>query len=133
MTLASTANPSPLTSPVSHARLNHRFEQLPKDITVTEAAVAIDRERRVMGHLVVETEAAEPTIDPAQEMARRNALFEVEQVEWLALIARMPSHHHRITRADSHSTESPFALDREGFSTSSTHTGSRARWRNRKQ
>ena len=33
-----------------------------KDIAVTEAAVAIDRERRVMGHLVVESEATEPTI-----------------------------------------------------------------------
>ena len=33
-----------------------------RHIAVTEAAVAIDRERRVMGHLVVESEATEPTI-----------------------------------------------------------------------
>src|SRR6266436_6872175 len=32
-------------------------------------------------------------IDPAQEMARRNAPFEVEQIEQLALIARLPTHH----------------------------------------
>src|SRR6476620_1822339 len=32
-------------------------------------------------------------IDPAQQMTSRNALFEVEQVEQLALIARLPTHH----------------------------------------
>src|SRR5262245_32340674 len=59
MTLASTANPSPLTI---HARPYHRFEQLPKDVAVTEAAVAIDREGRVIGHPVFKIQAAEPTI-----------------------------------------------------------------------
>ena len=123
-----------------------------EDVAVAEAAMAIDRERRVVGHLVVEIEPAEPPIgqmqfdflaqppleadavavahdqhpdhqlgidrrpadlaieglqllaqlsqhprhdriDPAQQMARRNALFEVEQIEQLALIARLPTHH----------------------------------------
>jgi hypothetical protein len=32
-------------------------------------------------------------IDPAQQMTCRNALFEIEQVEQLALIARLPTHH----------------------------------------
>src|SRR4051794_1714946 len=32
-------------------------------------------------------------IDPAQQMARRNAFFEVEQVKQLALIDRLPTHH----------------------------------------
>ncbi len=40
-------------------------------------------------------------IDPAQEMAHRNALFEIEQVELLAPIARLSSHHRRITHAES--------------------------------
>src|SRR5207344_1365242 len=32
-------------------------------------------------------------IDPAQQMTSRNALFKVEQVEQMALIARLPTHH----------------------------------------
>src|ERR1700688_4254695 len=32
-------------------------------------------------------------IDPAQQIARRNAPFEVEQVKQLALIAALPTHH----------------------------------------
>src|SRR6266498_639146 len=32
-------------------------------------------------------------IDPAQQIARRNTLFEVKQIEQLALIARLPAHH----------------------------------------
>src|SRR5665213_575844 len=32
-------------------------------------------------------------IDPAQQMACRNAFFEVEQVKQLALIDRLPTHH----------------------------------------
>ena len=62
MTLASTANSSPLTSLASMHALDHRLEQLPKDVALTKAAVAIDRESRVMGYLVVESEATEPTI-----------------------------------------------------------------------
>jgi hypothetical protein len=42
--------------------LDHRLEQLPKDVALTKAAVAIDRESRVMGYLVVESEATESTI-----------------------------------------------------------------------
>ncbi len=42
--------------------LDHRLEQLPKDVALTKAAVAIDRESRVMEYLVVESEATEPTI-----------------------------------------------------------------------
>jgi hypothetical protein len=43
-------------------RSDHRLKELSKDIAVTEAAVAIDRERRVMRHLVVESEATVSTI-----------------------------------------------------------------------
>jgi hypothetical protein len=32
-------------------------------------------------------------IDPAQQMARRNAPFEIEKVKQLALIALPPTHH----------------------------------------
>jgi hypothetical protein len=33
-------------------------------------------------------------IDPAQKMTLRNASFEVEETEQLALIDRLPTHHH---------------------------------------
>src|SRR5262245_30071021 len=143
-------------------------------MTVAEAAMTIDRERRVIGHLVVEIQAAEPPIsevkldflaqlaleadavavaddqhpqhelgidgrpadlavegpqllakvgqhprhdrvDAAQEMARRNALFQVEQVEQLALIARLPPHHRPSPRRQSELTESQFTDDHESF------------------
>src|SRR5664280_240784 len=123
-----------------------------QDVAVTEAAVTIDRERRVIRYPVVEIEPAEPSvgevqldlltqpplgadavtvtdnqhpqhelgvdrgpadvavergqhlaqvsqhprhdrIDPAEQMVRRNAPFEVEQIEQLALIAPLPTHH----------------------------------------
>jgi hypothetical protein len=55
-------NRKPFDEPRYHARLDHRLKELSKDVAVTETAVAIDRERRVMGDLVVESEATEPTI-----------------------------------------------------------------------
>src|SRR5580692_8286402 len=117
--------------------------------------MAIDRESRVVGNLVVEIEAAEPAvgevqldllaqlpleakavavtddehpdhqlgvdrrpadlavegfqlvpkpgqyprhgrIDAAQKMPLRNALFQVEEIEQLALIDRLPTHHDRL-------------------------------------
>ena len=144
--------PFALDKPGIHARPDHRLEQLSKDVAVTEAAMAIDRERRVVRHLVVEIEAAEPPIrkmkldllaqlaleadaiavaddehpqhelgidrraadlaverlqllpnigqharhhriDAAEEMTRRDALFQIKKVKQLALIARLPSHH----------------------------------------
>jgi hypothetical protein len=58
--------------------------------------------------------------DRLAKFMRRGVGQESEDVALkLALIARLPSHHHRITRADSQSTESSFALHREGLSTSS--------------
>src|SRR5262249_12113250 len=131
---------------------HHRLEHMTQEVAVTEAAVAINRERRVIRHLVIEIEPAEPPIcemqreflaqlpleanavaitykqhpdhklgvnrrsadlaverlqllaqvsrrprydrvDPAQQMARRNALFEIKQIEQLALLAGLPAHH----------------------------------------
>src|SRR5262244_2462830 len=125
---------------------------MPKRIALAKTAVPIDRERRMVGHLVVKLEATKPAIgkvklhllaqpalrtdavavadnehpdhefgvdrrpadlaverlqllaeasqyprhrriDPAQEVVRRNARFEVEQIEQLALIDRLPTHH----------------------------------------
>ena len=43
-----------------HARPHHRLEYLAEQVAVAEPAVTIDRERRVIGHLVVEVEPAEP-------------------------------------------------------------------------
>src|SRR5260221_5793491 len=54
-------------------------------------------------------------IDPAQEMARRNAPFEVEQIEQLALIARLPTHHGKPPPLMSQATESLFAENHEHF------------------
>jgi hypothetical protein len=54
-------------------------------------------------------------IDPAQKMARRNALFEVEQVEQLALIPRLPAHHRKLRRRKPKQTESLFAENHEPF------------------
>jgi len=38
--------PFALDEPSIHARVNHCFEQLPKDVAITKAAVTIDRERQ---------------------------------------------------------------------------------------
>jgi len=54
-------------------------------------------------------------IDPAQEVARRNAPFEVEQIEQLALIARLPTHHGKPPSLMSQATESLFAENNEHF------------------
>jgi hypothetical protein len=49
-------------------------------------------------------------------MTSRNALFEVEQVEQLALIARLPTHHGKPPPLIASSqTESLFADEREPF------------------
>jgi hypothetical protein len=37
---------------------DHRFKELSKDVAVTEAAVAIDRERRVMEYLIGSMESS---------------------------------------------------------------------------
>jgi hypothetical protein len=58
--------PFALDEPRIHARFDHRLKKLSKDVAVTEAAVAIDRECRVMGHRVIESEATEPTIGEAR-------------------------------------------------------------------
>ena len=44
--------PFAFDEPRYHARLDHRLKELSKDVAVMETAVAIDRERRVMGCLV---------------------------------------------------------------------------------
>src|SRR5205814_2927524 len=48
-------------------------------------------------------------IDPAQQMARRDALFQIEQIEKLALVPRLPTHHHPTPSPNAKSTESRFA------------------------
>ena len=54
-------------------------------------------------------------IDAAQEVALRNALFEIEQVEQLALITCLPPHHARSPSPTLQVTESRFADDHEPF------------------
>ena len=62
MTLASTAKPSPLTRPASMQARTTASEHLAQDVTIAKPAVAINRERRMIRNLVIEFEAAEPTI-----------------------------------------------------------------------
>jgi hypothetical protein len=45
-----------------HARPHHSLECLAQDVAVTKATMAVDRERRVIRHLVVEIEAAKPLV-----------------------------------------------------------------------
>src|ERR1041385_7586419 len=49
-----------------HAGSNHRLKHMPEDIAVPEAAMAVDRECRMVGHPVVEVEPAEPPISKVQ-------------------------------------------------------------------
>ena len=45
-----------------HAGTDPRLEHLAQDVAIAKPAVAINRERRMIGNLVIELEAAEPTI-----------------------------------------------------------------------
>jgi hypothetical protein len=47
---------------IIHAGTDHRLEHLAQDVAIAKPAVAINRERRMIGNLVIELEAAEPTI-----------------------------------------------------------------------
>ena len=55
-----------LDQPCIHAGKHHRLEYLPEYVAVAEAAVTIDRKRRMVGHLIVEIEPAEPAIGQMQ-------------------------------------------------------------------
>ena len=82
-----------------HARTHHSLQYLAGDVAVAEATVPIDRERRMIRHLVVDIEGGQyrygkgrellanlnqypchDRIDPAQQMVG-DAPFEVEQVK----------------------------------------------------
>src|SRR5690242_10870521 len=45
-----------------HAGSDDGLEHMPQDVAIAEAAVAIDRERRVIRHLVIEVQTTEPSI-----------------------------------------------------------------------
>ena len=63
-------------------------------------------------------------IDPAQQMTSRNALFKVEQVEQMALIARLPTHHGKPPPLIASSRRNHCSLmSASPFSTLSTQTG----------
>ena len=49
-----------------HAGPHHCLEHVAQDVAVAEAAVAIDRERRVVRHFVIKMEAAKPAISEMQ-------------------------------------------------------------------
>jgi hypothetical protein len=52
--------------PFIHTTLNHRLEHEPQQLTVAKSAMAILRKRRVLGHLVFQTQSAEPSIRQIQ-------------------------------------------------------------------
>src|SRR5260370_37855668 len=60
------ANASPFDKTVIHARPADRLKHLAQEVAVAEPAMAIDRERRVVGDLIVQIEAAEPAIGEVQ-------------------------------------------------------------------
>jgi hypothetical protein len=68
-----------------HAAAHDTFENLAQDIAVAEPAVTIDRERRVIGHLVLEPEPAEPSVGkvhldlPAQPTLRTDRIAIADQ------------------------------------------------------
>src|SRR6266516_3313757 len=109
MTLASTAKPSPLTKPASmQARTTasntwrKRSLSRKRPCRLTEnvewSGTASSRSRRQNQRQLdllaqIGQHPRHNRIHPTQQMAFRNALFEVEQVEQLALIARLLPHH----------------------------------------
>ena len=52
--------------PLGNAPLQHGLEQSPQQVAVTKAAMAVLREGRVVGHLAVEPEPAEPAVGEVQ-------------------------------------------------------------------
>src|SRR5665213_1789106 len=49
-----------------HAGSHHRLEHVAQDVAIAEAPMAIDRERRMIGHRIVEIEPAEPSVGQMQ-------------------------------------------------------------------
>src|SRR5580700_8310473 len=64
--LASTAKPSPPTSPSAMQRQHRRLEHLAQQIAVAEAAVPVLREGRVVRHRALEPEPTEPAVAEVQ-------------------------------------------------------------------
>ncbi len=57
---------SPVDQPFGHAAPDHGLEQLSQQIAVTEAAMPILGEGRVVRHLAVKAEPTEPTVSEVQ-------------------------------------------------------------------
>src|ERR1700730_6284880 len=56
----------PINQPFCHAASDHGLEQLAQQIAIAEAAMPILREGRVVRHLAIEAEPAEPTVGEVQ-------------------------------------------------------------------
>src|SRR6266571_4349380 len=65
MTVASTANPSPLTRPAA-MHPDHALEDVAQDVALAEAAKPVHRERRMVRTLIFEVELAEPAVGEMQ-------------------------------------------------------------------
>src|SRR5215471_4484596 len=59
---ASTANASPPDQTFSHASLQHGLEHASQQITLTEAAMPVLGERRVIRHRAIQAQPAEPPV-----------------------------------------------------------------------
>src|SRR6266508_4147384 len=79
-----------------HARPDHRLEYLPEDVALAEAAVAIDRECRVIGDVVVEIEPAEPPVGKVQFNLLAQPSFKADAVA--VTDNQHPDHQLRIDR-----------------------------------
>jgi hypothetical protein len=62
ITLASTAKPFAADQPFLHTPLNHTLKHMPKRFALTEAAMPVLREGRMVRHRIFQTQATEPAI-----------------------------------------------------------------------
>src|SRR6202158_6183134 len=79
-----------------HARPHHRLEDLTEQVAIAEPAVTIDRERRVIGHIVVEVEPAEPSVGQMQ----------------FDFLAQLPLKTDAVAVADDQHPDHQFGIDR---------------------
>src|SRR5471032_2027859 len=79
-----------------HASPHHRLENLPEYVAVAEPPVTIDRERRVVRHLVIKTKTAEPSISEVQRNLLAQSPLEADAIA--VANNQHPKHEFRINR-----------------------------------
>src|SRR5476651_33664 len=79
-----------------HASPHHRLEYLPEYVAIAEPPVTIDRERRVVRHLVIKTKTAEPSISEVQRNLLAQSPLEADAIA--VANNQHPEHEFRINR-----------------------------------